>query len=127
MRKLLVFVLSLGFAFTALSADKMTFSKIGGGSAIVTTTKTAVRLSTGQGCGLVLLTAVRAVSHDASGVTVGGSNVNAGFGVGGTFTPSSKIGITIPSNDTVILQVSDVSMLYVDALTGDGVSYIYLQ
>ena len=127
MRVWLLILCSVLYSLSLFAAD--TFSnKMTSGNKTVTTTGTAVQVSsTSVGIKGVLVTELRAASHDSGQVYVGDSSVSAGRTAAGVTTPTNRKGIRLTSSDAVFIPITDLSLLYVDALTQDGVSFIYFQ
>ena len=127
MRALVLVLCFLMCGLNVFAGD--TFSnKMTSGSKTVTTTGTAVQVSsTSVGIKGVLVSELRAASHDSGQVYVGDSSVSAGRTAAGVTTPTNRKGIRVTSSDPVFIPITDLSLLYVDALTQDGISYIYFQ
>jgi len=94
------------------------YKVLGDGTAKVATPGTAVQLtSSSTPCREVH---VSAFSENAGVLVVGGSTVVA--------TAGSRRGRTLAPGETVVLNVADVNLLWIDALNAnDGVSYAYLK
>ena len=89
---------------------------IGNGRKVVTTAGTAVVLASATPCTSVAITA----ETDNTGfVVVGASDVIASL--------ATRKGVPLEAGDSITLEVSDLSLVYIDAtVSGDGVTYTYL-
>lgn len=92
------------------------FKKLGDGTKEVTTAGTAVQLSaTSVKCREVTITSE---IENTDTIVVGGSTVDATAGV--------RRGVPIEPGQSVTIRVTDLNMLYLDALvSGESISFIY--
>jgi len=91
------------------------FSFIGSGKKTITTAGVKETLvSSSTPCKEVL---IMALPSNTGEIWVGDSNVSA----------TNKVGIVLYKNDAVSIQIDNLQKIYLDAtVSGDGVSYIYL-
>lgn len=101
-----------------------TGSKLGGGTKVVATAGTAVRLeSTGQE-GAALSVVVQALSTNTGRIALGGENVRAE--VGEKASPKQR-GIALEKGQFASFDVNDPTQIFLDAtVSGEGVSYTVL-
>jgi hypothetical protein len=99
-------------------------SALRGGIKKVTTAGTAVALAdtTTAPLTIPLSVTIQALGTNTNPVVVGASNVVAAPGTQGTPT---QVGIRLAANDTITIDITDITQVWVDSITsGDGVSWL---
>lgn len=99
-------------------------SVLRGGTKQVAAAGTAVRLAdtSATPSPIALAVTIQALGTNTSPVVVGASNVVAAPGTQGSPT---QVGVRLDANDTITLDITDITNVWVDAITnGDGVSWI---
>lgn len=90
-------------------------STITGGRKVVAVTGTAIKLvANSTTCVKVV---VQALSTNSGDIAVGGSDV--------VLTAGSEAGIILPQQNSISIDIDDVSKIYINGAAGDGVSFIY--
>ena len=97
---------------TVISVNINPYSILGNGVQNVTTAGTAVQLAS---------------SNAIKSITIRAKSTNTGIIYVGTSTVSSANGFQLSSQETVSLDIANISTIWIDSsVNGEGVSYIYL-